>query len=120
MNDLTLVQLTRKKCRPCSGESKPLERTEAENYLKFLKDWKLAEDGKTISRTYSMKGFAEAVELIQNILPVAEADDHHPDLHLTGYRRLTVEMSTHSIGGLSENDFILAAKIESLPKKLKT
>ena len=66
-----------------------------------------------------MKDFLSAVQFIQDIAQVAEADDHHPDLHLTGYRKLRVELSTHAIGGLSENDFILAAKIEQLPKELK-
>ena len=52
--------------------------------------------------------------LIDKIAPLAEADDHHPDLHLTGYKRLLIELSTHAIGGLSENDFILAAKINEI------
>jgi 4a-hydroxytetrahydrobiopterin dehydratase len=67
-----------------------------------------------------MEDFVAAVELIGKIKDVAEADDHHPDLHLTSFRKLMVELSTHAIGGLSENDFIVAAKIEKLPKKLKT
>ena len=61
----------------------------------------------------------DAVELFQKTAEVAEAEGHHPDLHLTGYRRLRIEVTTHAIGGLSENDFILAAKIDSLPKQLK-
>jgi len=66
-----------------------------------------------------MKGFLSAVEFIEKIAQVAEAEDHHPDLHLTGYRKLAIELSTHAIGGLSENDFILAAKIDQLPRQLK-
>ena len=66
-----------------------------------------------------MQDFVSAVELIDEIAKVAEAQDHHPDLYLTGYRRLRVELSTHSIGGLSEKDFILADKIQQLPKKIK-
>ena len=70
--------------------------------------------GTAIRRTVKCKDFLDAVRLIEQIAPLAEADDHHPDLHLTNYKRLTIELSTHAIGGLSENDFILAAKIDQL------
>lgn len=66
-----------------------------------------------------MKNFMAAVSLIRRIASLAEAADHHPDLHLTGYRRLKIELTTHSEGGLTKKDFSLAAKIERLPKKLK-
>ena len=66
-----------------------------------------------------MKDFSAAIALMKAILPVAQAEDHHPDLHLTDYRRLQIVLSTHDVGGLSINDFILAAKIEALPKALK-
>ncbi len=62
----------------------------------------------------SLTAFLDAVALIQKIASIAEAEDHHPDLHLTNYKKLTIELSTHAIGGLSENDFILAAKIDQL------
>ncbi len=74
-------------------------------------DW---EDAKAIRRTVKCKDFLDAVSLIQKIATLAEAEDHHPDLHLTGYRTLAVELSTHAIGGLSENDFILAAKVDQV------
>jgi len=64
-----------------------------------------------ISREYVMKNFLAAVDLIGKIAQIAETEDHHPDLHLTGYNCLRVELRTHAIGGLSENDFIVAAKI---------
>ena len=67
-----------------------------------------------LRKTLTCKDFLDAVNVIQRIAPVAEAEDHHPDLHLTGYRRLTIDLSTHAIGGLSENDFILAAKLDQL------
>lgn len=96
-----------------------MTRERAQAYLVELKEWTLAADAKSIRRDLLMKDFLAAVELIRAIAQVAEAEDHHPDLHLTGYRKLAVELSTHAIGGLSENDFILAAKIEKLPKALK-
>ena len=70
--------------------------------------------GRAIRRLVKCKDFLDAVSLFQKIAPIAEAEDHHPDLHLTGYRTLTIELSTHAIHGLSENDFILAAKIDQL------
>jgi 4a-hydroxytetrahydrobiopterin dehydratase len=97
----------------------PLTAGQATTYLRELPDWKLSADGKSILAEYRMKDFAEGVRLISRIAEVAEVQDHHPDVHLTGYRRLKIELSTHSIGGLSENDFILAAKIDELPKNLK-
>ena len=85
----------------------------AQVLLQELRGWELV-DGTAIRKTVKCKDFLDAVNLIQRIAPIAEAEDHHPDLHLTGYRRLTIELSTHSIGGLSENDFILSAKIDEL------
>lgn len=119
MQQCTLDDLTGRKCKPCEGGVKPLTREEAEGYLAPLDGWTLASDAKAIRRDLLMKDFVAAVDLIGRIRDVAEADDHHPDLHLTGFRRLEIELSTHEIGGLSENDFILAAKIEKLPKELK-
>ncbi|MBI4376220.1 MAG: 4a-hydroxytetrahydrobiopterin dehydratase [Elusimicrobia bacterium] len=116
---MTIEQLIRRRCRPCSGEASPLSRESARSYLGSLPDWSLSADAKSLSRDWAMRDFAAAVELVDEIARIAEAEDHHPDIHLTGYRNLRVELSTHSIGGLSENDFILAAKIETLPKRLK-
>lgn len=89
----------------------PLPASAAGVLLQELRGWELV-DGKSLRKTFTCKSFLEAVGLIQRVAPIAEAEDHHPDLHLTNYRRLTIELSTHSIGGLSENDFILAAKID--------
>ena len=85
----------------------------AQALLRDVPGWELV-DGKAIRRTVVCKNFLDAVSLIQRIAPIAETQDHHPDLHLTRYKRLTIELSTHAIGGLSENDFILAAKLNPL------
>ena len=66
-----------------------------------------------------VKDFPTAIDFFQRVADVANKEDHHPDLHLTGYRKVAIELSTHAIGGLSENDFILAAKIDQLPVELK-
>jgi 4a-hydroxytetrahydrobiopterin dehydratase len=115
----TLHELQQRKCKPCEGGVAPLSQAEAKAFLANLAGWDLSAEGKAIGRTYVMRWFMDAIECIQKIAEVAEAEDHHPDIHLTGYRRLRIELSTHAIGGLSENDFILAAKIEALPKQLK-
>jgi 4a-hydroxytetrahydrobiopterin dehydratase len=92
----------------------------AQTLLRDLNGWELVDPAagragaNAIRKTVKCKDFLDAVQLIQRIAPIAEVEDHHPDLHLTGYRKLTIELSTHAIGGLSENDFILAAKIDQL------
>lgn len=115
----SLDQLAGKKCVPCEGGVPALSRAEAEEALKALPGWELSADAKLIRKGWLMKDFVAAVDLIAKIKEIAEADGHHPDLHLTRYRSLAVELYTHAIGGLSDNDLILAAKIETLPKRLK-
>lgn len=115
----SLDELSRKKCVPCEGGVPALSRAEAEAALKALPGWSLAEDAKSIRKEWLLRDFVAAVDLIGRIRDAAEADGHHPDLHLTRYRRLEAVLYTHAIEGLSENDLILAAKIEKLPKVLK-
>jgi 4a-hydroxytetrahydrobiopterin dehydratase len=110
---MTTIPLTQRTCKPCEGGTSPLPPSAAQTLLKDLRGWDLVE-GKRLRKQIACKNFLDAVQLIQRIAPIAEAEDHHPDLHLTSYRKLTMELSTHAIGGLSENDFILAAKIDQL------
>ena len=105
--------LGERKCKPCEGGVEPLPLSAAQALLKDIPGWELV-DGRMIRRALKCKDFMDAVGLIQKIALIAEAEDHHPDLHLTGYRKLSIELSTHAIGGLSENDFIVAAKINQL------
>lgn len=119
MEGCSLDELAGKKCVPCEGGVPALTAEQSKSCLPALPGWTLAADAKSLRRDYLMKDFMAAVDFIRRVAEIAEAEDHHPDLHLTGYRRLAVELSTHAIGGLSENDFILAAKIERLPKALK-
>ena len=119
MADLTAQDFRAKQCRPCEGGVDPLTPDEARTYLGILDHWTLAVDAKDISKQFVMRDFLAAIEFINAIAPVAEAEDHHPDLHLTGYRKLAIHLSTHAIKGLSQNDFIVAAKIDALPKTLK-
>ena len=109
----------KKKCVPCESGTPMLLREEALRNIKELKGWLLSVDARLIRAEYTMKNFMAAIQLISRIARLAEKEGHHPDIHLTGYRKLVVELSTHAIGGLSDNDFVLAAKIARLPKKLK-
>ena len=115
----TAQEFRSKKCQPCEGGVEPLTRAQAEQYLGVLDRWTLSLDAKEISKQFVMRDFPSAVSFINAIAQAAEAEDHHPDLHLTGYRKLAIHLSTHAIHGLSQNDFILAAKIDALPKSLQ-
>jgi 4a-hydroxytetrahydrobiopterin dehydratase len=115
----TVAELKNKKCKPCEGGVPPVERAEAERLLENLPGWTLAEEGKQIRRKWTVKDFGSGMEFLNRVAELAESENHHPDLYLTGYRNVTVELTTHAIDGLSENDFILAAKIADLPVRLK-
>ncbi len=105
--------LAKRTCKPCEAGGEPLPPSAAQALLRDLKGWELV-DGASLRKTVTCADFLGAVDLIRRIAPIAEAEDHHPNLHLTSYRKVTIELSTHAIGGLSENDFILAAKIDQL------
>ncbi len=110
--------LTQKKCVPCEGGMPPLDSETIRKYQPQVHpDWQVIYE-KSLQRRFDFKNFLAAVNFINQIAAVAEQEGHHPDLHLTNYRKLTIELSTHSIGGLSENDFIMAAKIDDLFQSL--
>lgn len=75
--------------------------------------WDVTEDGKKIRREFLFKNFKEAMVFVNKVADIAESEGHHPDLHVF-YNRVVVELWTHAIGGLSENDFIVAAKVNEL------
>ncbi len=114
MTEPTTESLTKSKCLPCEGGVEPLDATGAETFLKATPKWEIIDDGKMISRKVICKHFKEAMQLLNNAGEVAEAENHHPDFHLTSYRNVQIDLSTHAIGGLSENDFIVAAKIDQV------
>lgn len=119
MNIQTAGDLAKKKCQPCEGGVDPVSREDAQQQLTKLAGWRLTEDGKRIRKDWTVKNFLAGLTFFQRVAEVAESDGHHPDLHLEGYRKVWIEIWTHAIGGLSENDFILAAKIDQLPIDLK-
>jgi 4a-hydroxytetrahydrobiopterin dehydratase len=113
------TDLSHQHCKPCEGGVPPLSPEQVRELLPALLQWKLSADGKRIRREWRMKDFAAALHFFNRVGQVAESEDHHPDLHLTGYRNVAIELWTHAVGGLSENDFILAAKIDEVPAELK-
>src|SRR5579872_440726 len=108
-----MSDLARKKCIPCEGNVPAITREEAEKYLLEISGWELSSDAKRISKKFTFGDFDETMMFVNQIAELAETEGHHPDLSIS-YSNLTVELSTHAIGGLSENDFILAAKIDEL------
>lgn len=105
------MDLAQKKCVACEGGAVPLTRMEAEAMLTHVSGWALAEDAKSISRSYRFNDFAQALSFANKIGDIAQQEGHHPDMCVS-WGKLKVDLSTHAIGGLSENDFILAAKID--------
>jgi len=119
MQTQTSEQLQQKKCVPCEGGVAKYEAAAAREQLEKLQGWRLMADGQRIRKDWTVKDFMAGLEFFNCVAQVAEAEGHHPDIHLEGYRKVWIELWTHAIGGLSENDFILAAKIDQLPISLK-
>ena len=109
-------ELMQKKCVPCEGGLTPFSREKAAEYLAAISGWSLTEDAKAIQKEYPFKNFKEVIAFFNRIAQTAEEENHHPDLKI-GYSRVRVELSTHAIRGLSENDFILAAKFDAVQSK---
>lgn len=107
-------RLTEQKCEACEGGVSPLERKAAETLLAQVDgDWKISDDDREIRREFKFKNFYHTIAFVNALAWVANREDHHPDLEV-GYNRCLVRFSTHSISGLSRNDFICAAKIDGL------
>ncbi len=107
----TVCDLTNKQCKPCEGGVPPLNQDEARTLLKQLDSWEL--DGDRISKTFEFKNYYQVIAFVNAVAWMTHREDHHPDLNV-GYNKCRVEYSTHAIGGLSENDFICAAKVDAL------
>jgi len=107
------MDLVKKKCAPCESGTSPLTRQEAQALMGQLTSWTLSGDARWLSKEFKCKDFAEAMVFANKVAALAEEEGHHPDLGVA-WGRVTIELSTHAIGGLSENDFILAAKIDGI------
>jgi len=97
-----MIKLSEKKCIPCEGGIPPFTKLEIKRYLPRLKKGWMLKDEKILTKEFNFQ-----------VALLAQADDHHPDMHIS-YKKVVIELWTHAIGGLSENDFILAAKIDQL------
>lgn len=104
-------ELLKKSCKPCEGGTVPYDAAQTKEMLKQLKGW-IVEDGKLV-KLYAFKNYYETMAFVNTLAWVSHREDHHPDL-LVGYNKCRAEYSTHAIGGLSENDFICAAKADAL------
>lgn len=106
MNDLT-----NQKCKPCEGEAAPLSADEAAALLKQLDGWHSQD--QQINKSYSFKNYYQTMAFVNAVAWISHREDHHPDM-VVGYNQCAITFTTHAIGGLSENDFICAAKIDKL------
>jgi 4a-hydroxytetrahydrobiopterin dehydratase len=117
-----MEKLYKRKCIPCEGDTPPLTPAEIENYLKDVKGWKVLEYTK-IEKTLTFVDFKHALGFVNEVGDLAEFEGHHPDINLHNWNNVTIALSTHSVKGLSENDFIMAAKIDQIiadnPENLK-
>jgi len=105
--------LTQQKCVPCEGDVKPFTKEQFSHYLPMVPEWSVVDDTK-IERNFKFKNFVKAIEFINQVAKIAEEEGHHPDIAIR-YNKVEISLWTHAIGGLSENDFILAAKVDNIP-----
>lgn len=109
-----MTELARKRCAPCEGGVATLSAKEAQALQKQLKPhWKLIDDGKQLQAVFDFKNYFRTLAFVNAIAYIAIQEDHHPDISF-GFKTASVSYSTHAIGGLSENDFICAARIDAL------
>jgi 4a-hydroxytetrahydrobiopterin dehydratase len=111
-----MSELAQKKCKPCEGGVAPLPRDAAEDLLaKLQSGWTLTSDNGSIRRELAFKDFYRTMSFVNAVAHVANIEDHHPDLEV-GYNYCRIRFTTHAIKGLSENDFICAAKIDQIAR----
>ncbi len=106
-------ELARKTCVPCRGGIPPLTPAEALELQAGTPGWELTEGYTRLRRVYKLETFPQAIDFVQRVAELAEEQGHHPDFEIH-YRDVTLVLYTHAIGGLHENDFIMAAKIDEL------
>ena len=107
-------ELRRKRCTPCESGGTPYSPEEVQRQLEEVREWLPNEDFTRISKQWRFRNFKEAIAFVNKVSDLAEEEGHHPDVHVTQYRYVMVELWTFKISGLSENDFIMASKIDGL------
>lgn len=111
---MTLDDLLNGQCREYPKGSPTLTPAEVQERLALVPGWELVDDGKGIRLTERMPDFQSAIDRVVEVARIAEEQQHHPDIQIRSYRTLQLDFSTHSIGGLTDNDFIMAAKVNAL------
>jgi 4a-hydroxytetrahydrobiopterin dehydratase len=106
--------LKTKKCIPCEGGLDAMTREEFSKYLGQVKDWSVIDNDTKIEREFTFKDFKEALAFVNAAGEIAEAEGHHPNIYIHSWNKVKMTVYTHAINGLSENDFILAAKIDAI------
>jgi 4a-hydroxytetrahydrobiopterin dehydratase len=107
------MDLTNQKCIPCEVGGVPLNSEEIAFYKKDVPEWEVGADEKRISRKYAFKDFKESMTFVNKVAELADREGHHPDISIS-YNKVALELITHAVGGLSVNDFIVAAKIDAI------
>jgi 4a-hydroxytetrahydrobiopterin dehydratase len=107
------------RCGACEGDVERLTPAQVSEQLAAISGWRLNDDGTRLRRDWQVENFLAGIEFFERVAELAEAEKHHPDLHIEGYRNVWIELWTHAAGGLTENDFVLAAKIDRLPIRLR-
>jgi 4a-hydroxytetrahydrobiopterin dehydratase len=110
----TLQDLLDDHCHEYPRGLPTLNRADVAERIPLVPNWELVDDGKGIRFSRRLADFSAAIDLVNKVAALAEEEQHHPDIRIHGYRNLVLDLSTHSIGGLTDNDFIMAAKINRL------
>ena len=112
---MNLNELRQQDCKSLKGKENAVDAAKAHEIIKELPGWRFGDGEEFIEKTYKFPDFAKALAFVNEIGAIAERENHHPDIEL-GWGKVVVKFSTHDVGGLSMNDFISAAKVESIAK----
>lgn len=107
------MDFSTKHCAPCEGGVPPLAVQKCQEYLRSVADWELIGGNQKIIKKFKFKDFREAMIFVNKVASIANQEDHHPNIHIF-YNKVELELWTHAIGGLSDNDFIMASKIDKI------
>jgi 4a-hydroxytetrahydrobiopterin dehydratase len=108
-----MAELEKRHCVPCEGGVQPYDADKVREMLGEVKGWEANDEGTVITRMFRFKDHYQTVAFVNAVAWISHQEDHHPEMEV-GYSRCVIHYSTHAIGGLSENDFICAAKVDAL------
>lgn len=111
------MDLYKKRCKSCTKDTPTIGKEKAEEYLKQLKEWRIGSDGTRIRKELKFSTYLEGLDFAYSVGKIAEEQGHHPDMYI-GYKKVRISLITYAAGGLTENDFILASKIDHMYSNL--